>query len=73
MSYELATGFFFAGVATGMFISGKADLGTKIINEIAKVKTKGDNSPIDVIQDLPKEPTKKPFLKRIFKRKKNEQ
>ena len=68
MSYELAIGIFFAGVATGMFLAGKADLGAKVINEIGKVKTKGDNSPIDteLIQEIK---PKRGIFRKIFSKK----
>ena len=71
MRYEIAIGIYFAGVATGMYISGKAGLGAKIINEIGKLKTKGDNSPIDAEQLQMPAKKKEPFLKRIFTKKSN--
>ena len=76
---------FLLGVIVGMIASNKLKLGeiaTYITNEIGKVKTKGNNSPIDAIlaHEQPISPTEKPkprkgLIRRIFtyKKKNNEQ
>ena len=64
------------GLVLGFIIGAKItdkDV-TMITNEIGKIKTKGNDSPVNA--DQKQEPTiqkdKKPFFKRIFKSKKNE-
>lgn len=60
------------GIIIGIIIAAKIGIGDNVTtnnNEIGKIKTKGDNSPIDVEQIRPTEPAKKkPFFKRIFKK-----
>ena len=62
------------GIIVGIIIAAKIGIGDKIsqtTNEIGKLKTKGDNSPIAAEQLQVPEKKKEPFLKRIFTKKSN--
>lgn len=56
------------GLIAGFFIPNE-----RTVNNIKKLKTKGDNSPIDADFDLKKQRRKLPFLKRLIKRRKKDE
>jgi hypothetical protein len=59
------------GLMGGFIVAVKAGAGG-VTNEIGKVKTKGDNSPIDAAIDNEIIKPKRGIFRKIFKRKKNE-